>query len=185
MQTDVKAAKLSQSGWFLANGQTARARLKQLTYVPNGSQSGSIKLFDTLVVPTTATYSRSGYTVTVTSTGHGLSTGDLIGISYNASSGAAATDGNYAITRVDANTFTLTDINTGTVGGSPPNCYYVVSYPTGVTANTYPQKYVAAFDTFAAQTSAQQVLMPGEGILIQNGLYALMTNTTSASICYG
>jgi hypothetical protein len=185
MQYDVKAAKLTQSGWFLPNGQQIRTRLKQITYVPNGSQSGSVKFFDTLVVPTAGTYSRSGYTVTVTATAHGLSTGDTVGIAYNTSSGAAATDGNYTITKTGADTFTIQDVNTGTVGGSPPACYYVKAYASGTTANVPQQRWIASFDTYSGQTNSQQVIIPGEGVLTQNGIYVVMTNTVSCSIFYG
>ena len=184
MQYDVKSAKLTQSGWMLPNGSAYRTRLKQITYVPNGSQSGGIKFFDTQTVPITATYSRSGNTVTVTSTAHGLSTGNKIGIAFNTSSGNAATDGNYIITKTGADTFTLTDSNSGTVSGSPPNCYYVNSYPTN-DPSAPPQEWVSSFDTYSGQTSSQQVWIPGEGVLCRNGLYLIMTNTVSCSIFYG
>ena len=42
MQYDVKAAKITQSGWMLPNGSAYRTRIKQITYVPTGSQSGGL-----------------------------------------------------------------------------------------------------------------------------------------------
>jgi len=58
-----------------------------------------------------ATYTRSGTTVTVTSTGHNMNTGDVIIADFT----GAATDGTYTITRTGANTFTLTDSASGTI----------------------------------------------------------------------
>ena len=58
-----------------------------------------------------ATYTRSGTTVTVTSTNHGMQTGDVIIADFT----GAATDGTYTITRTGANTFTLTDSASGTI----------------------------------------------------------------------
>ena len=58
-----------------------------------------------------ATYTRSGTTVTVTSTGHNMDTGDVIIADFT----GAATDGTYTITRTGANTFTLTDSASGTI----------------------------------------------------------------------
>jgi hypothetical protein len=95
MQTDVKAAHINQSG-FLTK---FRCRKKQVTLAGNASQSGKLAFFDTQTAPvTSATYGRSGNTITVSSTGHGLATGSAVGISFNSSSGVSATDGNYIIT---------------------------------------------------------------------------------------
>ena len=59
----------------------------------------------------TATYTRSGTTVTVTSTGHNLNTGDVIIADFT----GAATDGTYTITSTGNNTFTLIDSASGTI----------------------------------------------------------------------
>ena len=58
------------------------------------------------------TYARSGTTVTVTSTAHGLSTGDQVIADFTS---GGATDGFYTITVSDANTFTFTDSASGTI----------------------------------------------------------------------
>jgi hypothetical protein len=68
--------------------------------------------------PITATYSRTGATVTVTKVGHGFSTSDIV--TFRATTGTA-TAGVYTITVVDADTYTFTDENTGTTSG---NCQY-------------------------------------------------------------
>ena len=61
---------------------------------------------------TNATYSRSGTTVTVVSVGHGLKTNEKIYIDFTS---GGATDGNYDITRIDDDSFSLTDSASGTI----------------------------------------------------------------------
>jgi hypothetical protein len=86
-------------------------------------------------------------------------------------SGASATNGNYSITRVDANSFTLVDINSGTIAAS--------------TAMSYSTRWITSYDVGATDVFGNIVLIPGEGVLIQNGIYMIMTNITSANIYYG
>jgi len=173
MQTDVKAAHLNQSGYLVKY----RCRKKQVTLCGNASQAGKIAFFDTSSAPTTsATYGRSGNTITVSSTGHGLATGATIGISFNSSSGVSATDGNYVVTVTDANTFTLTDINSGTVTNAGTGCQYV-------SGNT--NTWLATYETLTGATATQQLLVPGEGQLCNNGIYAYMVNMGFCTVHYG
>lgn len=169
MQYDVKQAHLNQSGFMVPY----RTRVKAISFVGSTS-AGQFTLFDTLTAPvTSATYGRSGTTVTVASTAHGLTTGQTIGIDFNAGTGGAATPGNYVITRVDANTFTLTDINTGTITATP-GCQYTAAGFWLMTCD------VAANDTFN-----NSLLLPGEGVLARNGVYVYMGNLVAVSIFYG
>lgn len=173
MQTDVRAAHINQSG-FLVKG---RVRKKQITLCGNASQAGKLAFFDTNSAPvTSATYGRSGTTITVSSTSHGLTTGQTIGISFNTSSGVSATDGNYVITVTDANTFTMTDINSGTVTNASTNCQYVYG-------NT--NIWIATYETLTGATATQQLLVPGEGQLVLNAVYAYMSNMGFVTIHYG
>jgi hypothetical protein len=173
MQYDVKAAHLNQSGFL----NKIRSRMKQITLAGNASQAGTIAFFDTTTAPVTSgTYGRSGNTITVSSTGHGLTTGQTIGISFNSSSGVSATDGNYVITVTDANTFTMTDINSGTVTNAGTGCQYV-SGNTNVWMTTY--------ETLTGATATQQLLVPGEGALALNGIYVYMNNIGFVTIHYG
>ena len=66
-----------------------------------------------------ASYSRATNTVTVTTTAHGLSTGDQVDMSFSSGAGTAGT---YAITVTGADTFTYTDTVGGTTSG---NCTVV------------------------------------------------------------
>jgi len=172
MQYDVKASHLNQSG-IAVNG---RCRLKQITLAGNASQSGTLAFFDSITAPVTSgTYGRSGTTVTVSSTGHGLTTGAIVGISYNSSSNVSATDGNYPITVVDANTFTIVDPNSGTVVNAGTGCQYV-------TGNN---RWVSTYETLTGATATQQLLVPGEGLLCYQGVYIYMANIGFATIHYG
>ena len=168
MQYDVKTAKIQGSGLMYVG----RCRMKQGTIIGSGT-AGQIDFFDSVTAPVAATYGRSGFLVTVTSTAHGLNTGDRIGIAYIAASGVAPVSGNFTITKVDANTFTITDLNSGTIATGTV-CNY-----TNTAGN-----WIMGLNT---STGVQpfQLLIPGEGILCQSGIYSLSTNIVSTQITYG
>lgn len=168
MQYDVKTAKVQGVG-FLVLGRT---RLKQVTVLGNGT-AGYYDIFDTDTAPTSATYARALKVVTVTKTAHGLSTGDKVGIAYVAAANIAPVSGNYTITRVDADTFTINDLNSGTIAGGTV-CHYVTNgnrWSMGINTGTNLQPY--------------QILIPGEGILCEQGVYANSSNITSTQVSYG
>ena len=166
MQYDVKSSHSSGTGLMVSG----RVRLKNLIYQGNGT-AGSIDVFDTITAPVSATYARSGTTVTVTSTAHGLTTGQNIGITFAAASGASATAGNYSVTVVNANSFTITDLNSGTIAGGTACIYstgkWVTSYNTGTAVQPF------------------QVIFSGEGILVQTGVYVVITNISYQTVQYG
>ena len=166
MQYDVKGSHFSGSGLAVSG----RTRLKNLIYLGTGT-AGSIDIFDTTTAPVSATYARSGTTVTVTSTAHGLTTGQNIGITYAAASGVSATAGNYVVTVTGANTFTITDINTGTVASGTACVYSTGKWMTSYNTGTAVQPFQAIFS--------------GEGILAQNGIYVVVTNISFQTIQYG
>jgi hypothetical protein len=171
MQTDIQSGHLDVAGFIVPNG---RVRVKGITYQASGGGSGVIDIFDTTAAPITASYGRSGTLVTVTKTAHGLETGDRIGISFANASSASATNGNYTITKLTADTFTITDINSGTVTPGTA-CYYVNSGA----------RWLTSFATIVSQTTAVNVLLPGEGLLAALGVYINFTNTTFVTIYYG
>jgi hypothetical protein len=131
-------------------------------------------MFDTATAPVSSgvTYGRTGTTVTVTKTAHGLVTGDTVGIHFEAF--PSATDGNYVITVTDANNFTLTDINSGSISGSPAAVYVSGG---GSWLLTYES---AATDIF---NNAPEI--PEDGVLALKGVYAYMDNITVTNIYYG
>ena len=166
MQTDVKSGHLNNSGFVVLG----RNRLKAISMVGTAT-AGTLDVFDTTTAPVSATYERASTLVTVTKNGHGLATGDVIGISFASAGGVSATNGNYTITRLSANTFTVADINSGTIASG--------------TAAAYSSRWVASYDTGATDVFGNFALIPGEGILVTNGIYLLMTNLLSANIYYG
>jgi hypothetical protein len=166
MQTDVKAAHLNNSGFAVLGPN----RLKALATVGTASL-GTLDVFDTVTAPVSATYERVGTLVTVTKSAHGLATGDVIGLSFASASGNSATNGNYTITVLTSSTFTITDINTGTIAAS--------------TACSYSTRWVVSYDIGAGDVYGNNALLPGEGIKIVNGIYLLMTNILSSVIYYG
>jgi hypothetical protein len=166
MQTDVLAGTLVESGFVYKN----RTRVKGIS-LKGGASAGLLEIFSTTAAPVSATYARSGTTVTVTKTGHGLVTGNQIGLSFATGTGGTATDGNYTVTRLTADTFTITDINSGSI--------------TAGAACKYGDRWIMTYRTVAGDTFLNYWLLPGEGILAPNGVYMSISNLTAASIFYG
>jgi hypothetical protein len=168
MQYDVKQGHLNQSGFFVLG----RNRVKGVSFYGG---SGTLVLFDTTTAPVTSsvTYARVGTTVTVTKTAHGLSTGNVVGIHFNSNSGNSATDGNYTITRTGADTFTLIDINTGDITST------AALYVSGA------NRWLMTYETHASDEFQNAPLIPGEGVLAVNGIYAYMSGIDGAQVYYG
>jgi len=166
MQTDVKAGHLNNSGFVLLG----RTRLKAVSTVGSAT-AGTLDIFDTATAPVSATYARSGTTITVTKSAHGLADGSTIGITFATASGSSGTNGNYVITVTSSSTFTVTDINSGTIAGG--------------TVAVYSTLWVASYDIGATDVFSNFAIIPGEGILVKNGIYLNMTNITSANVYYG
>jgi hypothetical protein len=166
MQYDVKQGHLNNSGFVILG----RNRLKAASTVGSAT-AGTLDIFDTTTAPVSATYARTAAVITVTKVAHGLVTGDVVGITFATASGSSGTNGNYSITRTGADTFTVTDINSGTIAGG--------------TVATYASRWIASFDIGATDVFSNFALIPGEGILVQNGIYLNMSNITSANVYYG
>lgn len=166
MQTDVKAGHLNNSGFVLLG----RTRLKAVSTVGSAT-AGTLDIFDTATAPVSATYARSGTTITVTKSAHGLADGSTIGITFATASGSSGTNGNYVITVTSSSTFTVTDINSGTIAGG--------------TAAVYSTLWIASYDIGATDVFSNFAIIPGEGILVKNGVYLNMSNITSANVYYG
>jgi hypothetical protein len=166
MQTDVKSAHMNVSGIMVAS----RVRLKGLISMGTAT-AGTVNLWDATTAPVAITYGRAGTLVTVTSASHGLSTGDVVGLTFSLDgSNRAATNGNYVVTVLNANTYTVDDINSGTV--------------TAGTAGSQSTRWLMSFDTNTA-SDVTTLPIPGEGILAENGIYCQMTNQTSLTVFYG
>jgi hypothetical protein len=162
MQYDVKAAHLNSSGV----AYLGRVRLKGLLTVGSNT-AGTVNIWDSTVAAKAGTYSRTGNVVTVTVTSHNLANGQAFGFAAN---DGAASSGNFTVASVaNANAFTFTDtLNSGSTTG---NC--------GV--NT---RFMMAFDT-ANNSGETYLLIPGEGILAENGIVFGMNGQTSITAFYG
>jgi hypothetical protein len=166
MQTDVKSGHLNNSGFVVLG----RNRLKGISMVGTAT-AGTLDIFDTTTAPVSATYERAGTLITVTRNAHGLVTGNVVGLTFATASGSSGTNGNYTVTRTGANTFTVTDINSGTIVAG--------------TAAAYASFWLATYDTGAGDTFGNFALIPGEGLLVRNGIYMTMSNLLSANVYYG
>ena len=166
MQYDVKSGHLNNTG-FVVLGRT---RLKAISTVGSAT-AGTLDVFDTTTAPVSATYERESTLITVTKNGHGLVTGNMIGITFATASGTSGTNSNYVVTRINANTFSVTDINSGTIAAG--------------TAALYSSLWIASYDIGATDVFGNFALIPGEGVLVKNGIYLSMTNLTSANVYYG
>jgi hypothetical protein len=166
-QTPVKQAHLNGSGFMVLG----RNRIRGISFTGT-STAGFLALFDTTTAPvTTATYGRAGTLVTVTQAAHGFTTGDTIGIDFAAGTGGAATNGNYAITVLTSSTFTVTDINSGSI--------------TAGAAMVYSSKWLMTYDVAASDTFNNAPLIPEDGVLVANGIYAYLSNVSACNIYYG
>jgi len=166
-QSDVKQAHINSSG-FLVLG---RNRVKGISYVGTAT-AGGLSLFDTAVAPiTTATYGRSGNTVTVTQAGHGLATGDTIGVDFGTGTGGTATNGNYVVTVTNSSTFTLTDINSGSI--------------TAGASMVYAARWLLSYDVTAGDYFNNAPFIPNDGVVARYGVYAYMPNLAAVNIYYG
>ena len=162
MQTDVLSAHLNQSGLLVPE----RTRLKGV--IGTGTNvAGTINIWDSTVAPVSATYGRTGNVITVTSNSHGLKVGQSIGLAFTA---GGATNGNYIIQTAATNTFTVNDLNSGTVAPG--------------TACGFNTRWLMSFDTNASN-DVVTLLIPGEGIVARNGIYAVLNNQTSLTVYYG
>jgi len=166
-QTNVQQAHLNASGFMVLG----RNRVKAISFTGSAT-AGYVTLFDTTVAPvTTATYGRSGTTITVSSTAHGLVTGQVIGIDFAAGTGGTATNGNYPVTVTNANTFTITDINSGSI--------------TAGAAMVYASRWLMTYDVVAGDYFNNAPIIPEDGVLAVNGIYAQISNLAGVNIYYG
>ena len=117
-----------------STGQAGAGKLRLKLGGVSGTISGAEILYQLENGFQSGTYARSGSTVTVTRTGHGLSSNDFI---YADHISGSATDGFELITVVDANTFTYTDSSSGTTSGNVTYKKAVARVVVGSNDGTY------------------------------------------------
>lgn len=176
MQTDVQTSHLNNSG----QAMLGRTRFRGMVAVGTAT-AGTINVWDSSTAPiTTGTYARTGTTVTVTQAAHGLTTGQQIGITFGAGTGGTATNGNYLVTVLTSSTFTITDINSGSITAGAA-CSYIAA------DSSKHGPWVASFDTAAVTAGANvlELTFPGQGMICHIGIYLQLANMTSVSVFYG
>ena len=159
MQYDVKSAHMSASG--VAVGY--RTRLKGIVVSPSASQTLNIAFCDNISL--SGTYDVPGSTVcTVTIANHGLSDGDRVYLNFTSGSSA---DNTYTVSNVSTNTFTVT----------------VASATTNGNVTMYA---VILVELDCASATAFYTLIPGEGVLAEEGIYVgLPSATVTTTLFYG
>ena len=154
-------------------------RLKEFSLIGTASE-GKFTVYDTDTAPVAGTYAQSGTTVTVTDTDHGLATGDVVGICFASGTGGTATSGNYSITVADADTFTITMLNSDTITGTPACNYVANSGPN----QPNPKRWLLCKGVAAGDSFANAFSVPNEGFVTKLGTYFLMSNLLEADMFY-
>jgi hypothetical protein len=156
MQYDVKSKHLASSG--VAYG--SRTRLKGAIISANATAAARNVLFMEND-PQAGTYSIASTTLTVT-VANTLVAGDRVFLDFTSGN---AVDGAYTVLTANATTFTVTTAASGTGN--------VTAYLTVLMeADTY-------------NPTAYSILVPGEGILAENGIYVGLPASVSATTFYG
>ena len=161
MQTDVKSAHImaGTSGLVFAG----RTRLKGA--VVSNTQSGTpANILFVNNVSLTATYSITTTTVTVTvAAGHGLATGARVFLDYTSGNG---TDNIYTITVTGVTTFTATVPSSSGTGN----------------VLVYAQTLMEIDITNSVPVN---VIVPGEGIVANDGIFVGVPANIAATVFYG
>lgn len=164
MQYDVKSIHISAPS--VAVGY--RTRLKGAVVSSNTSAASRNTVFANNASQS-GTYSRTTNTVTVTMANHGLATGDRVWLDFSAGTGGTATDNVYAVTVSNSTTFTVTDSATGSITGNPD----VVMYAD------------ILMEVDCYNPTAFNVVIPGEGILANDGIFVGVVSNVTTTVFYG
>ena len=156
MQYDVKAKHMSTSGVAYGN----RTRLKGAILSANAAAAARNVLFMDNA-PQAGTYSITSTTLTVT-VANTLAAGDRVFLNFTS---GTAVDGAYTVLTADATTFTVTTAASGTGN--------VTVYMT----------VLLEADSYNAV--AYSILIPGEGILAETGIYVGLPANITATAFYG
>jgi hypothetical protein len=160
MQTDVKSQYANASGLIIP----FRTRVRAVFFGVATSTTGVVGLYDNSSIA--GTYTRSTTTATVTAYNHGLRAGDWAFINW--SGGTNPTNDFYkVVTAADANTFTVAVADTGDASGGATVFNDVLMMSTVSTGN----------DVFN--------IIPGEGILAENGVRVYLESSITATVYYG
>jgi hypothetical protein len=169
MQYDVLCGHLHQSGFIVLQ---PRSRIKAVS-IKGSAVASQFDLFSTNTAPIAATYGQSDTTITVTKVAHGLNTGTIVGIAFKDGTGGAGFSGTYPITKLTADTFSITSPNALTITAGAA-CQYVAN-----------GAWLLTLELNADDTYQNYFLLPGEGILSNYTTYAYMDGISVATVFYG
>jgi hypothetical protein len=155
MQTDVKSQHAAVSGLMVAQ----RTRLRGATIFPFSGATGYSAFVENTSIA--GTYTRATTTATVTATGHGLSTGQWVYLDWD------LTDNPYQVTVTTPNAFTVTVTDAGFASGN------VTVY----------NKMLMQAD--ASSATAFTMVIPGQGILADQGIRVFLGANIHCTIFYG
>ena len=159
MQYDVKSAHMTASGVAYSE----RTRIKGAVLSPNSTAAKNVIFANN--VAQNGTYDIPGSTVcTVTITSHGLANGARIWADFT--SGSGTTDNVYTVANATANTFTITTASLTTSGN--------ISVYSDV-----------LLEVDCYNPTSFNVIIPGEGVLAENGIYAGVPANVTATVFYG
>ena len=155
MQYDVKSIHAATSGLMVGY----RTRLKGAVIFPFTNATG----YSTFVndVSMSGTYARSTTTATITVANHGLRTGQWVYLDWDLA------DNPYQVTVTNADTFTVTVANSDGTSGNVTVWGEVLTQAD------------------ASNQTAYSVVIPGEGILAENGIRVFLGANIHCTIFYG
>jgi hypothetical protein len=155
MQFDVKSQHAAVSGLMVPY----RTRLKGAVIFPFSAATGySVFVNDVYI---SGTYTRTTTTATVTAANHGLSTGQWVYLDWD------LTDNPYQVTVTNSNVFTVTVTNTGAASGN---------------VTVWNQVLLQAD---ASNATAFNLVIPGEGILVKDGIRTFLAADVHCTVFYG
>ena len=156
MQYDVKSKHAGVSGLMVAG----RTRLKGAVMFPLTGVTDYAVFVDDISV--TGTYARATTTATITAANHGLSVGDWVYLDWD------LTDNPYQVQTVtNNNVFTVTVANSGAASGNVTVWNDVL------------------LQADASNATAYNIAVPGEGILVHNGIRIFLPANFHATVFYG
>jgi len=155
MQYDVKSQHAAVSGLMVPY----RTRLKGAVIFPFSTATGySVFVNDVYI---SGTYARATTTATVTATNHGLSTGQWVYLDWDLA------DNPYQVTVTNSDVFTVTVANSGATSGN---------------VTVWNQVLLQAD---ASNATAFNLVIPGEGILVKDGIRTFLAADVHCTVFYG
>lgn len=162
------------------------------TTLDNGYLCRAWVNFDGTSSNLTGTYSRTGTTITVSITSHGLTTGQSVYLDFTSGTG---TDGIYIVTVVNANSYTVTDSVSGSTSGNVTQFRYIRAsgnvssitdngtgdYTVNFTTSMPDANYSAVASNIGDSSVGYIVLISGRGVSNSVSSFRINSRNTSSN----